>query len=740
MMRRLVTLLCLAAVPLQAQQVTVMSGRHPDFDRLTFALAATVDWTVGRTATGYGVRLARPADLDVSQIYNRIGRNRIAEVTPRADGIDLVLGCDCHVTAFRFLDTYLVIDIEEGQAEPGSIFEEPLSGSEENAIAEAPAPSVPDGPNMVLPLAPGTPPVPVGTGGLRTSALLPDRVTHSELGGLERKVADSLARAASQGLVTLAAPKQERQNPVQHPKDHANVPNRNPAPDSVDHDNRSDAPFRHIVTHAMPGLTTSTSLDALQTRLDTTIGGVCWSPAFTALDLPEDAPADFGARIAPLRAAVTDDRDRADAAAVVALALGYLSFGFGTEAIQSLAIDGVMNRRRLALRAMAEIVDDLPQTRPDLARQLGCPGSTGLWALLADGTPEAVGKFDPDQIVQQFKLLPQPVQTVLGPRLADQLRRGDRGDLAELVLAPALRLEAPPVDAILVDSSLAIDRGDVAGATDTLTGLAQNDPRMTPQALVRLVDLQLAQKETIAPETMDLLETMQFEFRSQPVAADLLRVRVAGMAQAGNFIAALRLLPQAEALLTAEDALTLRSTVTAAVTSNADDMLFLDIAFRPMGRDVEPGVQNAVARRLIGLGFPERATEVVNGPAIGSVMAERRYLRAQSAMDMGQPDIASAILNGMTTPRALSILGTPRAASDQKTADDTATAWRNGDWARLATSGDGLLQEAAALVQDGGTAIPDPDAPLASGRALIEDAARTRATIDALMSRFAPPS
>ena len=274
----------------------------------------------------------------------------------------------------------------------------------------------------------------------------------------------------------------------------------------------------------------------------------------------------------------------------------------------------------------------------------------------------------------------------------------------------------------------------------TLAELAQDDPRMTPEALVQLVDLQLAQNTPVAPETMALLETMQFEFRGQPVVADLMRARVGAMAQAGTFEKALLLLPEAEALLPEEKALALRSDVVRAVSSGADDMMFLDVAFRPMGRDVAPNVQNAVAARLLDLGFPERASDVVSGPAIGSVMAERRYLRATAAMDMDDPETAAAQLAGVSTPRARTILGLDPATGPEAVAAGNDAAWREGDWATLASSEDTLLQEAAALVQEDVNAIPDSQTPLASGRALIEDAARTRATIDTLMSRFAPPS
>ena len=758
MMRWLAIVLGLLAGSVNAQQEPVRSGAHPGFTRLTVPVAPDQIWAMGRTEDGYAVRFDAPLAPDLSRVFDRIDRNRLSGIAAEGNQIALSLGCECHATAFMYRDAYLVIDIRDGPAKPASPFEVALDPEVAPTIAMADASNVSGTPRrMVLPLAPGTAPIPVATIGLRADpprpAPQPAKTPAGrtpELMGLERDVIDSLARAASQGLLNLA-PDVENESAaaiphVEETPDHdaPQMPAEGHAAGN-DHAAPDTHPAGHMSALGMPGLLAQTSLDALQAELDsardaTSGGGRCWPSQFTDLTLPEDAAPDFGTRIGALRAAVTDDRDRPDMEAVTALARGFLSFGFGEEAIQSLAIDGVTDRSRLALLAMAQVIDGLPQSRPDLAAQIGCPGSTGLWALLADGTPEAAAKADSDQIVQQFKLLPEPVQTALAARLADLLRQGGRADMAELVLAPAQRMVSPPVEVALAETELALHRGDVAAATETLADLAQDDSRMTPEALVQLVDLQLSQNTPVMPETLALLESMQFEFRGQPVVADLMRARVGAMAQAGQFGETLQLLPAAETLLQQAKADTLRSDVVRAVTAGADDMTFLDVAFRPLGREVAPDVQNAVAARLLDLGFPERASDVVSGPAIGSVMAERRYLRATAAMDMDDPETAAAQLAGVSTERAQRILGLDPATGPEAVAAGNDAAWREGDWATLASSEDSLLQEAAALVQEDVDATPDTQTPLASGRALIEDAARTRATIDTLMSRFAPPS
>ena len=768
-MRRLAVLFCVLAGTATAQQGQVLGGDHPGFTRITMPMARDVPWTVGRTDIGYGIQIDRPFALDLTRAFDLIGRNRLSDITVSDGLLSLSVDCDCHATAFLYRDAFLVVDVLDGPAAPNSPFETALGADAAPRIARAVAGPTGVAPGrMVLPLAPGTAPIPVVTSAERATPPRPVDILQSQdtdpaasLIGLERDVVDSLARAASQGLLELspdanipdpvanavppmpsaeaaAAAQASPVNPEEGPLHQPAGPDSAPDQGAADH-------MAALIVPGTPGLIAQTSLDAVQAELGainraTDGGGLCWPSRFT--DLPDDGDglADFGTRMGALRSAVTDDRDRADMEAVAALARGYLSFGFGVEAIQSLQIDGVTDRGRLALRAMAEVIDNLPQSGTDLAKQIGCPGSTALWAVLASARPEDVAKSDSDQVVQQFKLLPAAVQMTLGPRLADLLRLGGRSNMAELVLAPAERMVSPPLDVALAKTELALDRGDIAGATQTLSDLAAVDPRMTPDAMVQLVDLQLSQGDIVSPESVSLLEAMQFEFRGQAVAVDLMRVRVAALAQAGTFDAALRLLADTEPLLPDDRGMALRSKVTSEIAARADDMMFLDVAFRSLGSDVTPDVQNSVATRLLSLGFHDRATQIIAGPAIGSIMAERRYLRATAAMSSGDPDAAAAQLAGVNTPRAQAILGISQAVGPAAIADENAAAWRSGDWTSLASSDDSLLQDAAALVQADVSPVPDTETPLASGRALIEDAARTRVTIDTLMERFAPPS
>lgn len=742
MIRLTLLLLLLNAGPLIAQTATVLSGDHPGFTRLTFPLRGDVDWTMRRTTDGYALQFAKPKTFDLTQVFNKIGRNRLSKIRADDGGLSLTIPCVCAATAFRFRNRHLVIDIRDGPPNPDSPFEQsdvPQGGNAKPGIVVPAGRRLPG--RMLLPLAPGTAPVPVAGLGLRPRTLGADDGpknsvdTAQDIGALEREVVDTLARAASQGLLTLAPDVLANMNEDAAPlKGTEHSIEETPPPPAIS----SHAPLPEP-TPATPGLLAHTSMDTMQTLLDssrgTTEGGsLCWPESFLEFEASDAPPDRFGDFIGPLRSQVTDDRDKPDAKAVTALARGYLAFGFGQEAIQVLDMDAINDRERVALRSMAHVIDNLKQTAPDLVSQTGCPGPAGLWAALASDDPEGVTPTKADDIVQQFKLLPDILQSQLGPRLADLMRRADLPELANAVLAPAQRQAVAPQSASLVAADLAMDRGDVSLATDVLETMVNEDPRVTPETLVQLIDLQIAQDQIIEPETLSLLETMQFEYRDQPVMGDILRARTAALAYQGNLAAALDLLPQAEAALDPALSASLRDDLVAEIAGKGDDMIFLDVAFRPMGAEVSPEIQNTVASRLLDLGFPDRVLDVLAGPASGSTMAERRFLRARAAMDLDQPELAASTLAGVTTPRAVAILS---GRGDKTDAD---AAWRNGDWASLAVSDDSLLQEAAALAQDRVDPVPDAEAPLASGQALVEDSSKARSTLGTLMSRFAPPS
>ena len=126
-MIRLLVLLAVLSSPAAAETARVASGEHADFTRLVIELPAPSDWTLGRTAMGYGfatLAKAQPA-YDLSRVWDRIPRSRLQALRadPANGALLLTLACNCHVFPFEVQPGMVAMDIRTGPAPPGSAFE-----------------------------------------------------------------------------------------------------------------------------------------------------------------------------------------------------------------------------------------------------------------------------------------------------------------------------------------------------------------------------------------------------------------------------------------------------------------------------------------------------------------------------------------------------------------------------------------------------------------------------------------
>ncbi len=115
-----------------AETVRVRAGEHEGFTRLVIEIGEKTGWQLGRTREGYAFRLARKdVDFDISTIFSRVPRSRLANVTGATDGaLALAVSCDCHATAFDAGGGKIVIDIAAGSPAAESPFENPVADDE----------------------------------------------------------------------------------------------------------------------------------------------------------------------------------------------------------------------------------------------------------------------------------------------------------------------------------------------------------------------------------------------------------------------------------------------------------------------------------------------------------------------------------------------------------------------------------------------------------------------------------
>jgi Tfp pilus assembly protein PilF len=149
---------------------------------------------------------------------------------------------------------------------------------------------------------------------------------------------------------------------------------------------------------------------------------------------------------------------------------------------------------------------------------------------------------------------------------------------------------------------------------------------------------------------------------------------------------------------------------------------------------------------MIDTGFPERALSLLEGPAEREAAAERRYLRAEAAIESGNHAAAIDDLMGMSDSRARALrarayagLGEHRAALEAvdpmslEPGQETLQ-FRAGAWERLTLEEDEILSGFAEAVLAPG--VTSPAETLEDRRAILAQSQESRRAIEGLLQRF----
>ena len=845
--------LCLAigmvmGVPAPAETVKVQTGEHPGFTRLVLQLARPTAWAVGRTGTGYGLRLGR-ADvaLDLTRSFDRIPRTRIASMTTNFSGtaLQVTVGCVCHVQAFEQGPGIVVIDVLDGPPQPLSRFETALAPRigvpaptraaafrltssaalpvpETRQLSQLPqfwqvaeqrgvtvpgilaralvtlrdgAPARPTSQEIaaasdVLP-APGPIPVPAPVPlslptlaeahraetateqpqAMATPALDADptfqlRPARSRIGDARTILLQELSRAASQGLVDVVQPVRPML---------ASEPAPEPAPVEV---LPGSQPVAEANDHVTIKAETSIDRDALHypDGGSVTQDGVACLPddSFALSDWGDATPP--AEQIANRRQTLIGEFDRAVPEAVAAMAQLYLYLGFGAEARGTIAAFGVEVPDRDLIEAMAVIMDGGNPGRGRLKAMADCDSAAAMWAVLA--TPQlAPGELvDTMAVIRTFSALPVHLRRLLGPMISNRfLAIGDEATARTIQGAVTRAAGDIGPEARLVDAKLELSRDNPDVARTELADVVAEDGSASPDALILLIETQIAQGMTVDAANVETAAAMAFEHRGTAMGSQLARIQVLAAAASGDFDRAFATLavqtkagPEAMPTELDEDLFNL-------LQSKAADATFLRHMFgatdRLVAADLSRGLRQALATRMVALGFPDQARSVLAaGPA---PKAADRLLLAKIALANRDPGAALRLVEGMESPaatrlraQALAAFGYHAGAAGAfaaagESAEAASSGWRAGDLATVQALGSPAQQaavaalltpvivaaspEPGATVASGGAdavpgAAPLPEGPLARNRALLAESEATRASLAKLLEAFPAPT
>ncbi|MCA3443180.1 MAG: hypothetical protein INF52_07355 [Rhodobacter sp.] len=763
-MRALLILMALAIPGLaSAQTARVKAGDHPGFTRLVVDLPARADWQLGRTPGGYELRLEGGAvPYDLTKVFRVITKDRLSSVwaDPETGNLQIGVACACHAVPFAFRPDIIVIDLRDGPPEAGSPFELGLDGRsqpaltaqvvpplrprpapdrpdppgdgailpattrpaprqatpDENATAEAGMAPAPFPPGMVPQVQNSTPAVPFG--------LSREKTPTPGVQGMRLELLQELGRAATAGVIDVDDP---------------SFPADQPGSLMIGPDTEATA---HMAIEGIPGIEAApvnTGDPAL-----TPDGGACLPDSDLDIAAWGDDRA-FVVQMTEARANLVGEFDRPDPEALARLVRLNLFFGFGAEARNVLAGFGTDFPEAPLWTAMAHILDDqaAPSGSP-FAGQIDCTGSVALWATLAEPILKPGQGPDAQSVALAFSSLPLHLRRHLGAPLAEKML--SIGDISTAQMIRDAIWRAPGAAgpaAEILEAQLDRERGNLQDAAKTLGTLHKAGGPTAPLALIDLVDTQLEMGQSVDKATIVELGAHLHENQGTELQAPLVRAEMLALASTGDFDAAFSRIPRADAADV--------EGLWAMLAGKGQDSALLTHAVLPQDSPVPPldnSLRKSIADRLLALGFADEALRWLPD-ATDAPIAESL---ARAELQRGDARTALRGIAGLDGPEisrlraeALEKLGDEAAAARAFAAAgdsqaEAAALWRAQDWAASAALGSDAVRAALQqLSPDRPVLPPDGNAPLAQGRALLEESARAREAILSLLNATPAP-
>jgi hypothetical protein len=737
---------CMASLAgaVQAQQLSVRSGDHPTFSRLTITVPQDQSWEAQQTSEG--VELSLPGfsqGFDTADVFQRMRQNRVAAIEQTASTLVLKVSCDCVSTAFR-LGALLVIDVADRNTPlAGPPLDGPaFSNASPQSIVESQEPIA--DPSIGLPWIGGASPFRVDQSRLEATAqtaqsnepglLISDRAVL--LQEIQETLVEEVANAATIGLLEpnagIRAPDAIEPQPIlteSRPRDLPKILTSKAGnmriTSSRDQTNDLDAVLRNV----------------------TAAGRSCPAPDFLAIETWGNDNS-FSAQIGSARDTLMNARDQLDSSAAKKLAKLYIFFGFGAEALNTIALDPSLLQSDPQLAAVATILERGALPHPNvLAPYSGCASDIALWATLSFREIPRGTDLDTDAALRALNKLPRHLRLIAAPALSDRLLNYGDPTAAEASMRSIERLPDPLTpEASMAQAGLAIEAGK--SAEPILEEVIQTNTAQSPEALVRLVERTLAKDEPLSYETATLVEAYVQELRGTEMGDRLRRTQVIALSQSQHFDEAFEALEAVIPALSPTAANNLRQTVLEQLQKRASDLAFLEHVFSQKPDEIGQlpnKTKLLLASRMMDLGFGSQVQQILAKVPDLPRNSTRQILAARAALQLRQPFQAQAALigieeteTGLLLAQAKEMTGAYREAAELFSATDAPlaaaqAAWLSDDWRDLTipdTPGFGAIARlgAAFLAEEGETL-----GPLARASRALEESSEARGALEQLL-------
>lgn len=688
------TLLIFWAEVGQAQKLSIRSGEHPSFSRLTIPLSTSQSWSLDQTAENVIITLPNfSGKFDLSQIFQRIQRNRISEITTSGSTLELTLNCDCQATAFK-TQSLLVLDVTD--MKQGRL-ETTLQGSKrpQERTNSKRAKDVSNS-SAALPWIGGNSPFSAanledGFSSSTASIVTFDAQLENRTEILQRTqkaLLEDVAKAASSGLLenSYISPRKVKQQVLNLPSTVEIVP--------LELLSQIETPEQNVrITNSMaqPNSNSPTLLS------DTDQKTSCPPDGILAVDTWGDDTG-FSAQIGPARNALMNARDRLDKDAAKQLVKLYIYFGFGAEAAEVLRLDPELEASNPHLLAASQILEHgSAKGHKTIGKYADCDSDVALWASLSFEVLPAGFHIDTNAALRALNRLPKQLRQILAPALSEQFLQFGETAAAATAMRSIERLIEPMTSAAkMAQADLAIDAGHPV--EEVLIEMIGANSNQSPEALVKLVEGKLARGEPLEYETATLVEAYVQELRGTPIGNQLRQTQVIALSQAQHFTEAFDALEAVAPSLSRQANLRLTQEVLKQLGKNAENVVFLEHVFAVDPQtitDLSISTKLVLASRVMDLGFALQAQEMIASTSDSPRNTERQLLAARAALGLNQPFQAQAALIGIKDPQAALLMAEAKEMAgayaeasqiySENNASEQATqaAWLADDWSDL---------------------------------------------------------
>jgi len=734
-----------------AAPIKVRSGAHETFSRLVLDVPAGTEWEIRSSGKSASISLLGYQDgFDISNVFDRIDRTHISEVTSVAGKLDIVFACDCTASAFTEGDRMVVVDVANA---PGlrALMASPKDTEATDGMPEfdafVPAPKPKKVPTVFL-----DPDNSFGVMSMRDPQASQTLASEQELTDLaqtrlaeaQQKIVAQVSAAATRGLL------QPKDRPIDLPLIQKKRPSDQPIFDS------SSIVITEASSTSLPSsdnLRISSSSDApVDDRMNENItnqGLRCIAADSVAVG-SWGTDQLFSEQIANLRNELYTEFDRLNIPAATALARAYLHFGFGAEARQIISLHSDVANENPVLFELSDIMEYGNSDGSNYLHQFTeCNSDVALWAILARSEVDPAKNINARAALRAVASLPIHLRNFIAPELSRRFLLSGDTEMAKAALRSLERTDKPlSSNANLAKADIEIAQGKVHEARGRLEDVLSSNDAQSAEALIKFVDSHMETNSPIDENIATLAEAYALQMRDDPIGAKLRRTHVLALGKSEQFDAAFAAMDRIRDTNASGSDPELASSILSLLAENANDIDFLNQVFDRMSTSigtVAPAVGLPIAARLVSLGFPTEAKRILSQYPELANTTDVKILKAEIALALSQPFEAEAAIFELTSKQANRVRAEAkrqtgafdqahRLFSDLGDANSSLeTAWLAGDWATLVQETAPVFGQMARLAN---TALPDNpqrNGMLSRTAAILAESAQARGVIRELL-------